>query len=191
MSSKYSGRATGMTFMTAFGVIWLFFDHQSISIGLLVLPVVCVLVLVVACVYIFVMAQKLPAPTEEEERASEAEGKKIGWRFGLVFGAEGLLILISVNLLPALGLASFIVPVIAIIVGVHFIPLAGLFKAPVYYITGLISVVIAVVAMFIDTLSVRQDFTCFGMCLVLWITAGYVFLVARKEMKAYLTDKSQ
>lgn len=60
--------------------------------------------------------------------SEDGRGKRPnGALFGAVFGAEGLLIGLAVVLLGSNGLDRFIVPTIAIIVGLHFFPMAHVF----------------------------------------------------------------
>ena len=60
--------------------------------------------------------------------ASDRARKSDGALFGMVFGAEGVLIAIAVVVLGATGLQRFLVPTIAVIVGVHFYPMARVFR---------------------------------------------------------------
>ncbi len=78
----------------------------------------------------FGMARKYPAIPSEEEAA---EGKKMGMWFGIIFGAEGLFIFLGVNLVNRLGHTDLIIPVIALVVGLHFYPLGRIFKRKIDY----------------------------------------------------------
>lgn len=60
--------------------------------------------------------------------ASDRARKSDGALFGVVFGAEGVLIAIAVVVLGATGLQRFLVPTIAVIVGLHFYPMARVFR---------------------------------------------------------------
>ncbi|MFI5938375.1 hypothetical protein [Actinoplanes sp. NPDC051494] len=53
--------------------------------------------------------------------------KSTGRTFGLVFGAEGLAIWLAALILGATGNEDYIVPAIALIVGLHFYPMARIF----------------------------------------------------------------
>jgi hypothetical protein len=49
---------------------------------------------------------------------------------GIASGVEGLAILLAVNVLAHFGRSDYAAPVIAIIVGLHFMPLAQRLPAP-------------------------------------------------------------
>jgi len=59
--------------------------------------------------------------------------KKSGMWFGIIFGAEGFLIFIAVNLVINLGHPELTIPAIALVVGLHFYPMAKIFKRKVDY----------------------------------------------------------
>jgi hypothetical protein len=80
-------------------------------------------------------------------------------------------------LLSTFQLDRFIPPVIALIVGIHFFPLARLFHVPVYFLTGALFSVLAVVAL-LPGLPIAGSspynwslFVGVGTTLVLWLTA--------------------
>ncbi len=185
MHWTYRGKAIGMTFMALFGVLWLAVavNYHPVLSGSVVLLAACAIVLAVGCLHVFRMAGMVPAPSEKEMAVYRPYRRKIGKMFGLVFGAEFTIIDVLSNILPSMGLANIVVPAIAFTVGIHFLPLARLFKAPVYYATGLVSVAISVFALLTKTQLARQNFTCFGMCAVLWMTSVYISFGARREVK--------
>ncbi len=141
------GIATGLVMMAAFTLIW-----AGIAFGglhatnywfvLLVFPIFSALFLVNA-VKLFRVAKYFPKLTSE---ADIAERKKIGKWFGIIFGAEGLGIFIGINLVVNLGHPDLAIPVMALVVGLHFFPLAKVFKRTVDYYLATWSTVIATLA---------------------------------------------
>lgn len=61
---------------------------------------------------------------------------RLARRFNLVFGPQGVAIALSVFLPVRYGLGTLVPAVVALIVGVHFLPLAGLYGARAYHATG-------------------------------------------------------
>jgi hypothetical protein len=57
--------------------------------------------------------------------------KRSGRTFGLVFGAEAVAIWVASLVLTNLGLDRYVVPTIALIVGLHFYPMARVFRRTV------------------------------------------------------------
>jgi hypothetical protein len=102
--------------------------------------------------------------------------------FGIVVALEVALIVVAVVALGATGLTLLIAPVLALIVGVHFLPLARLFGVRVYVATGASIVALALVcigAIALDLSSGRgvsfawPVVTNLGSAAILWATALY------------------
>ena len=91
--------------------------------------------------------------------------------FGIIFGAEGLLIWLCVMLLQHLGLSVWIPIAVALIVGVHFLPLAHVFEVPLYYWTGALSTLGVIACLLIPDMDKRVLSAALGMAAVLWATA--------------------
>ena len=64
------------------------------------------------------------------------DGARIGRLVGICSAVEGIVIFATANLLTNMGMADAIGPAIAIIVGLHFLPLAYGLPARIYYLTG-------------------------------------------------------
>jgi len=71
-----------------------------------------------------------------------------------------------------MGHPELILPAIAVIVGLHFIPLARLFDFPLYYWTEAAMVFVAVASFAIGNAALRQAITCLGCGLSLWLTSA-------------------
>ena len=81
-------------------------------------------------------ARKLPADRPAGDDPGNAAEKKRNRRFLFIFIAEGVAILLIQNILANTGLDDYFIPCLALIVGLHFFPLAGLFKQTFYYYLG-------------------------------------------------------
>jgi hypothetical protein len=114
------------------------------------------------------MRESEPAPTAAELAAESAVGKRFAW----IFGGEGVAIFIAVNVLANIGKSAFLLPTIGVIVGLHFLPLARLFRYSLYYWSGAIQVVFCLgtaVAMR-SHLNTLNTVVGLEMGLTLWIT---------------------
>ncbi len=99
---------------------------------------VCVTITLLAlCVMGLIASRNIPSI---DDPAAAAKGKRAGMLFGIIFGLEGGLIALCSTLLARYGLSIWIPIAAAVIVGVHFIPLAFVFEVPLYYWTGVLSV---------------------------------------------------
>jgi hypothetical protein len=108
-----------------------------------------------------------------------ARGRSIVRGFGIIFGLEIVLIALASTLLSIFPLSRFIAPTTALIVGIHFIPLARLFRINVGYVTGTLLCVLALIALVALLVGVPLAgsspyhwslFVGIGATLVLWLT---------------------
>jgi len=174
-----TGMAYGAIIMGFFGCLWLFWGLASMNVRT---PLVIAAVLAFAAsVWIpaggllrsGVLASKLAAPlTPEQER----EQSRMGRIFGLIFAAEGVLIFVAINVLNNFGLGEYGISAIAAIVGLHFLPLARLFRRPLYYAAGTAMITAAIVSLAIPG-SIRISALASAMSLIVWLTC---VLVVRK-----------
>jgi hypothetical protein len=122
-----------------------------------------------------------PSLTAEELAVESAVGKRYAW----IFGGEGIAIFTAVNVLANIGKSAFLFPTVGVIVGLHFLPLARLFRYPFYYWIGAIQVALCLataIAMrsHLSALSVTVGLE---MALTVWITALLVVLSARESQR--------
>jgi hypothetical protein len=108
-----------------------------------------------------------------------AEGKRNGILFGIIFGVEGGSIPLASIVLARQGLGEWIPFSVALIVGVHFLPLAHLFRVPLYYATGILAVLGVLACLPIHDPSTRVLCECVAMVAVLWFSVAYLLLRTR------------
>lgn len=108
-------------------VIAVFFGgvNNALVVGTAVLLIA---LLIVAAILTMHQAGKSDLPQE----FSAEMGK---W-FGIIFAAEGIGIGVGIGILVTLGLADWIAPWVALVVGLHFFPLAHLHKLLFDYVLG-------------------------------------------------------
>lgn len=187
------GIASGIFFMAFFGAIWGIISAAYMSGAFQIVTFVLVglvtlgLFAVVGILLRF--ASTLPKTVSPEDAAI---GKRIGIWFGIVFGIEIVLIVLASVLLSTFQLDRFIAPVVALIVGIHFLPLARLFYVRTYYITGTLLSVLALIAIvaLMAGLSIAGPspynwslFVGIGVTLVLWLTAVSVSHLGLRVMR--------
>jgi len=139
-------RVGGLTLMSIFTFFWAAVAFYGLTGSayrwlLLTFPVLCVL-FVFHAVRIGRLAGSLPyeAPTDPEE---EKRRKKL---FLIISSAEGLGIFLGVNIVAILGHPELRIAAIALVVGLHFFPLAKVFKRNMDLYLGAWSTFIAVLA---------------------------------------------
>jgi hypothetical protein len=63
----------------------------------------------------------------------KTEGKKMKRAYGIIFGLEGALIPVAVFICIQLGRPELVLPAIALVVGLHFYPMARIFRRTIDY----------------------------------------------------------
>ena len=126
---------TGLFMMTVFTGIWSGIAYGAGLSGspyqwVLLVFLICMMAFLSQGIRFFGIARRYPAIRSAEDAA---EGKKMGIWFGIIFGAEGLFIFLGVSLVNHLGHTDLIIPVIALVVGLHFFPLGRIFKRKIDY----------------------------------------------------------
>ncbi|MFZ6874425.1 hypothetical protein ACO0LF_20385 [Undibacterium sp. Di27W] len=167
--SSYSARAKGAMFFSVFGSAWLaLWIQRSLQASWLVYLLIALGGLALFCLACLRNRQYL----EFAEEDSPATKKAARW-FHIVNGGQWLLILISSNVLINLGHAVWVMPVAMLIIGLHFLPLARLFKVPGHLWLGLLISLFAITYPFLLSGGPADPYGCLGMGLLLW---GYALL---------------
>jgi hypothetical protein len=142
---------------------------------------VTTIVLLVLCVMRLVASRNIPTI---DDPVAAAKGKRAGMFFGIIFGIEGGLIAFCSMLLASRGLGLWIPIAIAIIVGVHFLPLAHVFDVPLYYWTGALSVLGVLGCLLISDVHTRLLWVGLVMAAVLWLSVIVLLLQTRPTQSA-------
>jgi hypothetical protein len=140
-----TGIATGLMLMAVFTTIWACIANGGLN-GADYHAILVIFCLLAACFVTFgvILFQraKLFAPSASE--SDIAEKKKAGMWFGIIFGAEGLFIFIAVNVVNKMGHPELVIPAIALVVGLHFYPMAKIFKRKIDYYLATWATLIAI-----------------------------------------------
>jgi hypothetical protein len=168
--SAIKGIATGLIMMAIFTSAWAGIGYGGLKdtgywFILIIFPALSVLFIINA-IKLFKVAEHFPKLTSE---ADIAEEKKMGKWFGIIFGAEGLGIFIGINVVANLGHPELTIPVIALVVGLHFFPLAKVFKRTIDYYLATWSTIVAIMSI---VLSLNQTLTQSGVFTLLGIGIG-------------------
>ena len=173
-----------------FGMVWAFIGLWGLqgAPGLWIWLGVVALALSVAFfaagVYFIRTARRRPVGTGEQW----AERGRVGAWYGLVFGTQGVLIAAVTLVCSRLSQVDLMMPLILIIVGVHFLPLAWLLRMPIHYLTGTLLVGVAVLTLVAvparSTVAGSHQiatwwFVCGGATsVVLWFVGGWLIVLS-------------
>jgi len=140
-----SGIASGVLFLVVFGALWAAiginglqgFDEPWVAIGILLIG----LVLLIASLSLRWKTRRLPNRAAEKKEPDRQRKNK--W-FRIVFATE-LVAIVSANVIcRAVNRSDLFFPVMMLIVGIHFFPLAVLFGINKYYLTGALLSLLAI-----------------------------------------------
>jgi hypothetical protein len=187
-----TGYATGALIMTFFGSFWGLMTMFGMASRQRIWLILVVLLVTIPLAYfsfsLLQDARQLPHVSSPE---GEARGVMMRRGFAIVGGIEFALIAIASILLARAKREELIPLVTALIVGVHFLPLAAIFDVTAYYQTGIAMTLlagVALIAMFMGkTLGgpyVWSVIVGLGNAAILWGTAFYVSNVGRQLIAA-------
>ena len=171
-AARAFGIAIGNLFLGCFGMAWIVLglnSAQKLTPLVLALLSCFLLALVIASVYIL---QRTHGSLDRSQ-ANRAAQKKINRQFGWVNLLQWSLIFGAVYGLPYLGLTRWIVPAIVLIVGIHFFPLASVFKARQHYVIGAIVVAWAIVYPILFSAGKDDSTGAVGIGAILWASAAF------------------
>lgn len=113
--------------------------------------------------------------------AAREERRHRGRIVGIASAVEGAAIVAAVAILGNVGRRDLIAPAVAIIVGLHFLPLARWLPAPVYYVTAVLLVAVGMAGVVVRDLPNRILTVGIGAAAVLWFSCGVVLLRAHRQ----------
>ena len=182
--------ASGVFFMAFFGTLWAYTGVMGLH-GWGV-PLLLVAVVIIGIALFFGGVLLIRASRELKNQVSKADlkrGKSRRFWFNIIFAAEGLAIVITITVCNATRHSELIPLIIAIIVGIHFLPLAHLFQVRLYYFTGTLLCLLAIITLlFVPekvTLGEYQinafmSVVGLGSALILWGTGLAIFLLGKR-----------
>lgn len=142
------GAASGVLLMAFFSTAW-----ASLAISALngwgnafLSPLVWLIGIIqlIAGIYLLVLARRFPAATDEQQ----VEGRNMGKWYGITFGLEGVFIGVASAICNISGHAEILIPIIVLIVGLHFYPFARIFNRRIDYWLASWTCLVALVALF-------------------------------------------
>lgn len=168
------GLSSGVMFMALFGVVWAAAGAGALGgVTRVILLVVSLALAATLCLGSVRLCRAARGLSMDDSPQAQARRRRISRRFNLVFGLEAVAIALTVVLLGRYGLGTFIPAAVALIVGVHFFPLAGLYRVKAYYLTGATLCILALVA-FLMAPAARLPLVGLGSAAALFATAAYI-----------------
>ncbi len=164
------GRAIGTLICAAFGGVWML---QGLYFGQIATPVWLTVVTLLTVMLVgwpvtkLVSLRGLTYPSDGGQRWA-----KISKTYWSIVAVEWISCSVAVNLLYRIGRPDLTPQAIGVIVGLHFLPLAKIFRVPVYYWTGAAMTLGVLAALAIPAGDVRNLAGWSAGGLSLWVTAA-------------------
>ena len=111
--------------------------------------------------------------------AEPPRNPNVGRLVGIWSAVEGVAIFIAANVCMNIGAHDAVVPAIAIIVGLHFLPLARGIPLPLYYATGAALAAVGLAALLLPGPE-RMGVTGLGAAAILWVSC--VLLIRQAQV---------
>jgi hypothetical protein len=172
-SKSIRGTLIGCAIMFGFGILWIVvglsggrFSPGWVRIGLAAAAGVLAAWIGLFTIR-FIRGHQHAAPASPEQ---DMLARRIGRRFGLINAVQWGAIIAAIIALNVIHRTGFIAPAIAVIVGIHFFPLAAVFRQPSYYATGTLGCIIGVIGFLIADDAARLSVVGLSFGLLLWLT---------------------
>jgi hypothetical protein len=165
-ANQVHGRAIGALFLTGFGALWFLlglFVRQELNLASLCWILGCALTLAAAAMHLLRRAVCRSSPPEDLARARA---------FYSLNAAQWIVIFLALTLLHRLRLDDYGLSVIAAIVGLHFFPLARLFRNPLHHFTGALLLAWSLYSSFALPPDSLEGVTALGAGALLWLSAA-------------------
>lgn len=183
------GTASGVMFMAFFGTVW-----ADVGIGgLQVSGAIWLLLLAILIgAALFFSGMALLRGSRNLSNSNVRNSKHVDKWFNIIFATEFALIIIAAVICNYVGHFDWFFPIMAIIVGVHFFPLASLFQVKVYNVTGMLLCLLAIVTLLFVPLTasfgqhqINTWWTLVGLgsMLILWITSLVILSMGRRLLR--------
>jgi hypothetical protein len=165
-ANQLYGRAIGSMILAGFGGIWLglsFYAKEMLNAATAFYLAAGVLVLLAGSAKLMRIANRYPRSQQKPE-----DSRAFGW----INALQWIAIFIAVKILTTMHLDTYAVSAAAGIVGLHFFPLARLFKNRMHYLTGGAMVAWAAGTAVFAPLEQMQGDAAMGAGVILWACAA-------------------
>ncbi len=174
--STLLGITTGAAIMFGFGIVWLLlglFRGRPSPVWLRVSLVFVGIALGSSIATLASRAPNMPLHVTPLTAQQIAANQQIQLHFYMICGIELAGIFLAVVVLRLTHYPDYILSGIALIVAVHFFPLAALFKNHLFYGTALVGCAIGLAGFFIGDEKLRERVVGLSFGILLWATAAW------------------
>jgi hypothetical protein len=169
-AGSLKGHARGALICGFFGAVFMF---EALYYGRIATPVWLTIIAIFTVAFVAWPVIRLHSLRHLAYSAADRQRwAAIAVPYWIDFAVEWLLCAVAANWLSRIHRWDLIPQFLGVIIGLHFLPLAKMFKAPIYYATGAAMVLGALVSLAIPAGHVRNIAACGVLGLSLWVTAA-------------------
>jgi Family of unknown function (DUF7010) len=182
------GLSNGMVILALSGFFWLtlglglglrlmtaVIEHPLLFLLLALLNPMFLVVLLVAASHVRRQAAGFRfADLREPDGAIAPDNRRVLRRLRFVLLLEIFAIAVGGLVCFYIRRSDLVMPVIALILGVHFVPLGWVFGVRAYFVTGIVSTAVALLALFWLDEPTRTFVLGYGMGVTAWLTGLYL-----------------
>ena len=168
-SANRAMRATGAMFFSGFGGAWLALWVYKLF-GFMPIPMAVIAALTALLLFYAHRVYRL----HEAALKSEAESPKrkaANRIFNIINIAQWVLVSVLGIGMANVGLSSWFIPAVILVIGLHFLPLAHVFEYRPHYVTGFALIVLALAYPQFALGGPEDPVGCLGTGLILWSSA--------------------
>jgi hypothetical protein len=167
--ARLKGNTRGAMVCALFGSAWMFWAAAFAPRARIAWLALVTMMTVLICGW--AISRVGVARRYEDSDFDRARWAAIAPLFWIDTAAEWVLGAGAVFALAQLGRYSLIPQFLGVIIGLHFLPLAKLLRAPRYYVMGTAMILCVLASLLVPEGSIRNVIACAGIGLPMWITA--------------------
>lgn len=168
--ARAAGRATGAMFFSVFGGVWLAGWARSSGVGA---PWFVAIVAIALILFLVARGRRRRYAAALEQERATPERRHAERVFNIVNAGQWIGIFVIAFILGRLGYGNWIVPMAIGVVGLHFFPLARVFRNPSQYVTGAALVLLAISYPQFAAGGPTSPSGFLGAGLILWLSAAW------------------
>lgn len=174
VSAFRASRAIGAMFFSLLGSIWMvLWSNRAFGLQPVLLTLIALCALALAGSAKRVYEQNKAALAQD---ANSPAKKKADSVFHAVNAGQGILMFVTANILVNAGRREWVFASTMFIIGLHFLPLAHVFRYPPHYVTGAALILWSIGYSLATTSGPGNPVGCLGAGLILWTSALYGLL---------------
>jgi hypothetical protein len=166
--TRLGNRGTGAMFFTIFGAVWLIAWASSVHAGAAWFAAIVVITALLFAAAWQRYRRDAPLAARFKDSPEQRRAKR---NFNIVNAVQWTVISVLAQVLRHTGHGAWIIPMAIGIIGLHFFPLAALFRNPMHYLTGRAMVALAILYPLLAGPASPIGFL--GAGIVLWLSAAW------------------